>query len=716
MAMLRVLLLEDSALDAELLLHELRRAGYTCESRRVETEAAFRAALDPALDIILADYSLPQFNAPQALRCLQQQGLDIPFIVVTGAFEETAMECVKLGATDYLIKDRLGRLGQAVAHALEQRRLRGEARRADALLRESEQRFRALVQHASDVVAILTAGGRIDYVSPPVEQTLGTRPNELTGANFLDLVHPEDAGSVRRALAALGFVTDGSRTVEFRWRNHDGSWRHVEAVASNLLDQPGVHGVVLNLRDITERRRLEEQLSRQAFVDQLTDLPNRALFMDRLEHALIAARGGAGTRVAVLFLDLDGFKSINDTFGHPFGDEVLQVVAKRLEASVRQGDTVARFGGDEFVILVEGVRDPGEVLSLASRLIDELHRPVDLRGHEVYATASVGVALSLPGNAQPQPAELLRNADIALYQAKAKGRARFRLFDEHTDPRDSEQLRLEGELRHAIERHELRLYYQPILSIPDGRIEAVEALLRWQHPRRGLLLPSEFLPSAEEIGLILRLDDWVLAEACRQAAFWQTAACGATSPVVCVNLSARRFQEPDVVERVKHELASAGLWPGGLELEITEGTLMRDLPATMRNLDQLKELGVRLAIDDFGTGYSSLNYIQQFAVNRLKIDRTFVSELGKDDRALAVSRAIITMAHSLGLETIAEGIETAQQLGVLSTLGCNYGQGYYLARPLPADALSFSTDGRLTARKYHPVAEHSRIPQEPRGL
>jgi diguanylate cyclase (GGDEF)-like protein/PAS domain S-box-containing protein len=692
---LNVLILEDSPLDAELLVQELRRAGFSPDWRRVDAESDFRQSLTPDLDVILADYRLPQFDALAALRYLHDAELDVPFIVVTGSFEEVALECLKQGASDYLIKDRLARLGPAVAQAIEQKLLRDDKSRADAALREREQRFRALVQNASDIIFLLDAPARIRYVSPSVERVLGIPPDELLDGNFFSLVHIEDADETRRTLTVL-YGQDGSdRMFELRARHRDGSWRALEAIATNLVDRPGIGGLVLNCRDVTDRKRLEDQLTRQAFYDSLTELPNRALFTDRLQHTLAgAARGAGGT--AVIFLDLDGFKTVNDSLGHPFGDDLLRAVGQRLAGALRPDDTVARFGGDEFAILIERIEDLADISHVGQRLLDSLTAPFVLHGREVYAPASMGIAVSTPGRRVAQSSELLRNADAALYQAKSEGRACFRLFDEAMNHRALERLSTEGELRHAIERNELRLFYQPIVNLKTGLVAGWEALLRWQHPDRGLLLPLQFIPLAEAMGFILQLDQWVLAEACRQAALWSNEMSG--RPIlISVNLSAKQFQQPDLVQRVKTALSESSLPAECLELEITEGTLMNNLDLTVRTLAELKMLGVRLALDDFGTGYSSLSYVQRFPVDTIKIDRSFVAELGRTPATEAIVHAIIELAHALRMRTTAEGIETPEQLRFLRSAGCDSGQGFLFFHPMEPDSLREAVAAELAS-------------------
>ncbi len=676
---IHVLLLEHSSLEAEFLVGELRRAGFVPEWRRVDTEEKFLRSLAEPLDVILADYNLPHFDGLRALRHLQRLELDVPLILVTGSFEDLALQCVREGAADYVIKGHLARLGPAVTRAIEQRRLRAEKRLADAALHEQDGRFRALVQHGPDVVAILRLDGRLIYVSPSVRRVLGREPARLIDSDFFASLHPDDSSHVRAVLTALLSQPGETKTVEFRQRHSDGSWRHLEAVATNLSHIAGVQGVVLNARDITERRLLQEQLAQRALYDPLTGLPNRALFADRVAQTLAAKRGGA---VAVLLIDLDDFKRINYSLGHDFGDEVLAAVARRLETCVGAGDTVARMGADEFAIVIPKPGRVSALTRLAQRVLGALQQPFVLHNQEIHALASIGIALSADAK-RMAPSDLLNDAELALYQAKVSGRACFRLFDESVHRQAIERLSLEADLRHAIEWGELRLYCQPIVKLSNREITGVEALVRWQHPWLGLLAPAQFLPLAEETGLILEIDDWVLQETCRAAKAWLASGSMDGQAPFSVNVSVWQLQRPDLIDRVQRALVDAALQPSSLRLEITEGSLMQDVDAAMQTLSRLKQLGVGLAIDDFGTGYSSLSYVQRFPLDTIKIDRSFVAEIGRKPATEAILQAIVALARALNCRTIAEGIEADEQLAFLRRIGCNEGQGYLFSRPVP---------------------------------
>ena len=441
-----------------------------------------------------------------------------------------------------------------------------------------------------------------------------------------------------------------------------------------------------------------EQLTQQAFRDSLTELPNRALFMDRLSHGLTRAKR-RHEHLAVLFLDLDRFKVINDTLGHAVGDQVLVEVSNRLSGAVRPGDTVARLGGDEFGLLLEDVADAETAEAVAERIEAELSKSLLFEGREVFITASIGIALSSARLGMPE--EILRDADLAMYHAKAKGKARHEVFDSSMSASALDRMDLEMDLRSAISRHEFRLHYQPILRLDTGRITEVEALIRWQHAKRGLLQPDSFIGLTEETGLIVPIGQWVLTEACRQARVWQLEFPSAPPLVMSVNLSAKQFQNPSLVEEVTQALTESGLDAASLKLEITESVVMQDAPATLAKLQELKDLGIRLAIDDFGTGYSSLGYLKSFPVDTLKIDRSFVKGLSKDGNDSAIVRAVVTVAKSLNMDVTAEGVETDEQRVELKALGCDRGQGFLFARPADAEhmtpLLASSKSGALIA-------------------
>ncbi len=549
-------------------------------------------------------------------------------------------------------------------------------------LRAREARFRSLLQNSSDAQAILDADGRVRYESVAVERILGHPAADWEGRGFASVVHDEDRRSVEQALADLASGQGSERRFEARVKHADGTWRMLEAIGRNLLEDPAVAGIVVNHRDITERKVLEAQLTRQAFHDALTGLPNRALFTDRVSHAL-RRRGRQHRGVVVLFVDLDDFKSINDSLGHQAGDRVLQEVAERLRTTVRPGDTVARLGGDEFAFLLEDVADPADGDQVAERVALALAAPLAVGGVEVALRASVGIAMAADGDAA---ADLLRDADTAMYTVKAHGGGAYERFEPAMREAAITRFELGADLRRAIERGEFVLHYQPVVDLRAGTILGFEALVRWQHPTRGLLPPAAFVPAAEATGLIVSIGRWVLEESCRQAHLWQLANHVDPPLTMSANLSARELREPGLVENVAAILQRTGVDPATIVLEITETSMVEDADGAIATLQALKALGVRLAIDDFGTGYSSLSYLRRLPVDVLKLDRSFVVPAGRGDRESALVDAVFRLGRSLGLVTIAEGIEDTEQRDRLISLGCSVGQGYLFARPMAETA------------------------------
>jgi len=565
----------------------------------------------------------------------------------------------------------------------------GQWRRSQRTVSASEERVHHIVETSPDLIGVLDARGCYTFANRAHETLLGRRPEELIGASPFSFVHPDELADVQERFARR-FLRDAADTtpragLTLRLRHVDGRYIWIEARTQMVRDASGEpDGLLIIGRDITDRVDLEERLRHQAFHDPLTGLPNRALFMDRLSQVLSRAARRA-TTTAVLFLDLDRFKLINDSLGHEAGDALLMAVAERLRACLRPADTVARFGGDEFIVLLEDGATSESAAAVARRVLAALTKPYALNGSEVFSGASIGITLSDAPGAQPD--ELVREADIALFEAKAAGRGSYVLFDASMKARSTDRLDLETDLRQALARGELRVYYQPEIDIPTGLVVGMEALLRWEHPRRGLIGPDRFIPLAEETGLILEIGPWVLEQACRDTRRWQEQHLGTRPLVVSVNLSPREFACPEMPGEVAQILQRTGLHPASLRLEITETAMMDDVDQASRTLDELKRLGVWLAIDDFGTGYSSLNYLRRFPVDTVKIDRSFIGGLESDAGAVSIVRAVTALGHALGMDVTAEGIETAAQLALMEAVSCDRGQGYLFSRPVPAHEL-----------------------------
>ena len=552
--------------------------------------------------------------------------------------------------------------------------------RRNRLLRRSRSRFQSLVQNSADVNMIVNAGGMIVYESPSVERVLGHRADRRVGRSAWEAVDEADRPRAEQLLADVLRTPGGQVTTELRMEHADGTLRHIELVLKNLTDDPAVEGVVVNYRDVTQRRALEDELRHQAFHDSLTGLANRALFMDRLEHA-VSRKRRFGHPLAVLFVDLDDFKTVNDSLGHGEGDRLLVSVAERLSRALRTGDTIARMGGDEFAVLVEDATDADAPLEVAARILACLGPPFRHAGKELYVRASVGI--STWDSTDETADDLIRNADMSMYTAKANGKNRIEVFEPSMHAAVLARLALKGDLERAVERHEFFLQYQPIVRLADRRITGVEALLRWRHPQRGVVGPLEFVPIAEETGLIVPLGLWVLEQACRQAIAWD-ATPQTRGLRMSVNVSARQVERPEFVDEVRAAVEATGIAAGRVTLEFTESVIMTDTDRTLATLAGLKQIGVRLAIDDFGTGYSSLSYLRRFPIDELKIDRSFIAGLSTDASQRAMVRSVVELSETLGLETVAEGVEDDAQLASLRTLRAALGQGFLFSQPLNA--------------------------------
>jgi diguanylate cyclase (GGDEF)-like protein/PAS domain S-box-containing protein len=584
-----------------------------------------------------------------------------------------------------------------VSYIIEYTRDITDRKKAEEGLKKSEERYALAARGANDGLWDWDLTSNEVFYSPRWKAMLGYDENELSNSpdEWLERIHPDDRVRVEIEITAHVNGHSPNFINEHRMLHKDGTYRWMLSRGLSVcVVSSKAHRMVGSMTDITERKKAEEQLVFDALHDSLTGLPNRALFMDRLGHAVEREKRSSRYMFAVLFLDMDRFKVLNDSMGHTTGDELLVAVSKRLEESLRPGDTVARFGGDEFAILLEDLGNKGEAIFIAERVQEKLFMPFSLNGQEVFTSASIGIAFSTTGYEQPE--HLLRNADIAMYHAKSNsGNERFKIFDTGMYATAVARLQMETDLRQAVNQNEFILHYQPIISMKDGKIEGLEALIRWQHPVQGFIPPQEFISTAEETGLIIDIGEWVLHEACRQLCIWQKQLPSVSSLSVSVNISSKQLL-PKLISQIKHVLHETGLKPECLVLEITESMIMENAKLASPLLLQLKNMNVKIHIDDFGTGYSSLSYLHQFPVDVLKIDRSFVKRIGANEDNLEIVRAITNLAHSLNMEVIAEGVETEEQLKQLKALECEYMQGYLFSKPLSSkDMEALLQKGRI---------------------
>jgi diguanylate cyclase (GGDEF)-like protein/PAS domain S-box-containing protein len=557
-----------------------------------------------------------------------------------------------------------------------------ERKLAEEALQKREEHFRSLIENASDLILIANSHGTLSYISPSVDRALYYSPEELLGRNLFEFVHPEDFSHAFTAMARNIQSPGESQPVEWRVRHKLGHWRVFEVIGKCVLDRAEEPSVILNARDITERKAAEEKLMHDALHDPLTNLPNRLVFMDRLGQAIKRSKRNLNYVFAVLFLDLDHFKLVNDSLGHIVGDELLVAMARRLEVGLRPGDTIARLGGDEFAILLEDLAEVGAMEQIAARIQLEVAAPFELGDQIIYTTASIGIAFNAPNYNRPE--EILRDADTALYQAKSLGKSCHAVFNATMHEQAVKLLRLRTDLRQALDRNEFRVFYQPVVSLKSGRITGFEALVRWQHPNFGLLAPAQFIAVAEESNVIAPLGLWVLGEACRQTREWQNLYPQEPPLSISVNLSVKQLAQPDLDVQIEAVLQETGLSAQSLKLEITESVFMKNAESMASVLAKLNALGAQLQIDDFGTGYSSLSYLHKFPFDNLKIDRAFVSSMTTNAKNAQIVRTIVLLAHNLGMTVTAEGVETIEQLSELTELNCEEGQGYFFSKPVEA--------------------------------
>ncbi len=680
---------EGSSTATDLAASDRAIGQAMAELERLDPGGDAVARVSEALDEYLANaagvFERLQLGDPEGARQWFRERSAPSFELLSeAAFLSTAFYSAQ--ATRALRRSQLGTAGAIGAEALLigvlslifERNRRATAARFAAERARSEAHFRSLVQNSADVISVLDQEGTVRYSSPAVKRVLGYSPEDRIGKSTFTLLHPDDRPTAQNALAKVLAGPGATTRLELRASHVDGSFRWIEVSAVNLLDDPNVGGVVLNYRDVTERRHLQEQLRHQALHDPLTQLANRALFKNLVEHAL-ASVDRHQRQVAVLYIDLDGFKQVNDTLGHEAGDQLLIAVAERLRFSLRGGDAAARLGGDEFAVLLDQA-DESIANLVAERILGVLRKPVLAGGQEVRVDASLGITLS--GLARRDPGELLNEADLAMYVAKSEGKGRIVLYRPGLEARVKRGLTHASDFERALERQEFTLHYQPIVSLADGRVTGVEALVRWRNPDEDSLLPpAEFLPLAEEIGFMIPLGRWVMREACHQVGMWQTAFPSDPPLVLSVNLSAGQFHDAGLVDDIVAVLGSSGLPASSLVLEVTESVLMKYGRLAAGKLGELRKLGVRLAIDNFGGNHSALSYLRELPVDIVKIDRSNVLSLGASGSDRELMQGIVALALKLNLLTVAEGVELDGQYTRLDAMGCELGQGYFFSRP-----------------------------------
>jgi diguanylate cyclase (GGDEF)-like protein/PAS domain S-box-containing protein len=663
------------------------------DNERAITELSLRA--DPLSGEVLMDL-LPQWERGERDRVKQASDALQGVTELTDQVEILFFVLSTLVVT--LVASGVSRFLVGVNQSLEERvreRTREleqevqERRRVEAALRESEERYALAAQGANDGLWDWDLEENELYLSPRWKEMLGYGEAELSNSphEWFERVHPDDLPKLQEALGNHPAGCLGAHfECEHRMRHRDGGYRWMLSRGIALCDGDGrALRIAGSQTDITERKKVEDQLLHDAFHDALTGLANRTLFLDRLGLSLTRAKRRPESHFAVLFLDLDRFKLINDSLGHLSGDRALVAIAQRLETCVRPGDTVARLGGDEFAILLDDVHDVEDIERITRQMEERLEAPFQVDGNEVFTSASIGIAVGAAGYERPE--EVLRDADAAMYRAKTLGRARHEVFNEALHLAALDRLRLETDLRHAVQEQSFGLQYQPIVSLADGRVTAFEALVRWRHPAWGLIPPDQFIQVAEETGLILPIGRWVLSEACEKIHQWQKEHPSDPPLAINVNLSRRQLLQADLIDQIRCILDRTGVPAESLRLEITESAILEDPEAAVELLRHLKSLDIGLCVDDFGTGYSSLSSLQQFPVNVLKIDRSFIRGMGPEGERDEIVRAVVGLAHSLRMEVVAEGVETEGQLARLKAMDCDYGQGYLLCQALDPEAV-----------------------------
>jgi diguanylate cyclase (GGDEF)-like protein/PAS domain S-box-containing protein len=692
----RLLLVDDEPRALTSLQELLQRHGYHLTLASTGGEALAHLA-DAQFDLVLLDLRLPDLSGHQVMDCINQHAIDAKVIVLSGRVEiDAAIGSLKRGAYDYLRKPySQEELFQTIHNALGQHRLEQANRRIARQLEKSERMYRYMVDASPDIIYMLDHEGRFTFVNDRACALLGYRREELIGSHYAALVVEDDLDRACHVFNERRAGERASRNVELRVRCRAGAGpaRAADAAVMTIsLNAIGMHleegerepsapafvGTYGIARDVTSRKRAEEVIYHQAYHDILTGLPNRTLFKDRLGQAILQARR-KDSEVAVMFIDLDRFKLVNDTLGHVKGDDLLQQVAARLKDCLRKGDTLARQGGDEFTIVLPELRGRADAGTVAAKFLERLHQPFDLDGNQVHISGSIGIAI-YPEHGDSIDA-LLRHADIAMYAVKGEGKNGHAFYDPSMQEASHRKIALEQSLRKALERGELEMYYQPQVDAASGRIVGAEALMRWNHPVRGVLLPDEFLPLAEENGMMLPISEWMIGAVCGDMVRWMDV--GDSAFKLSLNLSPQYLDRGDFFDKMRAALALHGIAPGRIEVEITENICIRNPQHAIEQLGKLGQLGVSVAIDDFGTGYSSLAYLHRFPVQTIKIDQSFVQQIGDEHGHYPVVLAIISISRGLHLHLVAEGVETEVQARYLRAHGCPTMQGFLFHRPMP---------------------------------
>ncbi len=694
----KILLVDDKQELLTSLFHLVTLYGYEAQEA-LGGEAAMQALTGDTFDVVLLDLIMPGISGHDILDFAAREKLKCKIVVVSGDSSFSGVKhALHCGAFDFVKKPyEAAELIATMETALRQVQLENQHSEMESQVKESEELHRFIVNSSPDLVYMLDRNGCFTFLNDRVQSMLGFTKAELIGKHYSELINEDDLQAVHNLFNERRAGDRAVKNLEVRLKSklRDGRvgvmrtkavWSELTAIGiytdNNERTRSNFAGTYGTARDISERKQAQEVINFQAYHDLLTHLPNRALLKDRLDLAITQARRNK-RKLAAMFLDLDRFKLVNDTLGHSMGDRLLKAVAKRLQSCLRSGDTLSRFGGDEFTLLLPEVRTRDDVVVIAEKILDRLHEPFVIDGHELFVGASIGI--SMYPEAGDSGEALIQNADIAMYHVKSRGKNGYQFFSEEMNHQFSTRLNLERELRNGLTKGEFEVYYQPQVSLQTGTIAGVEALVRWRHSTRGVIEPGEFLPLAEETGLIMQLDEFVQRQAFQDVAAWRSAGLGDVR--VSVNLTSAQMEQEGFVSRFVGSMEASGLPAKLVKLELTESTLMQDMEVIIPKLKEIRSLGAQIAIDDFGMGYSSLSYLHQFPINTLKIDRTFVSDIRAEHGEASIIDAIVAMARGLRLDLVAEGVENRTQLKYLQNQGCEEVQGFIFSPAVPASEL-----------------------------